>query len=207
MTKEVANVDQNYSNLHTKVDIVADVVTTIVEFYNLLINKVDLKFESESKHFVKLEEILGNVKELISKLDVSPSSLVSQESLSQMFSSLESNMKANLAPLMKFVNLMPFDVSPIKTGLQGGEKVGDSSVLKGVDIGSSKDHSQGKVVGKVMSTQIPTLLPTSMSTTLTTMTSKPLTKGIVIVSSAGGSSSKPPPSKKEMEAKREGYYH
>ena len=163
--------------------------------------KVDQKSESDSKYFVKLEELLGNVKELILKLDVSPSSSVSQETLSKMFSSLESNLKAELDPLLMLANLMPLDAPLIKTGVQGREKGGGSSVSKGVDTGSSKDHSQGKVVGKVMTTHIPTSLPTSMSNTSTTMISKPLTKCIVIGSSAVGSSSKPPPSKKKCKEK------
>lgn len=45
---------------------------------------------------------------------------------------------------------------------------------------------------KRFSTQILTSLPTFLSATSTTMTSKPLTKGIIIGSSGGGSSSKPP---------------
>ena len=142
MAKEIANIDQNYSNLHIKVDIVVDVVRKIVEFYNSLINKVDLKYDSDSKHFVKVEELLGNIKELISKLNVSPSSSVSQESLSKMFSSLESNLRDDLDPFLKFVNLMPTDAWLVSTGVQGGEK----------GVGAWKDSDQGKVVGKVIST-------------------------------------------------------
>ncbi|CAI9272298.1 unnamed protein product [Lactuca saligna] len=204
MTKEVDKVDQNYFNLYTKIDIVVDVVMKIVEFCNSLLTKFNLKSESDSKHFVKLEELLRNVKELISKLVVSASSLVSQESFSQMFSLLESNLRVDLAPLLKLVNFMPSDAPLIKIGVQEREKCGGSSVSKGVDTGSSNDHSQGSAIRKVMSTQLPTLLPTSLSTTSTIMNSNPLTKGITIGSSAGGSNSKPPPLKKEMEGKGKG---
>ena len=48
-----------------------------------------------------------------------------------------------------------------------------------------------------MTTQIPTSLPVSMSTTSTMVTSRPLTKGIVIGAIARGSSSKTPHSKQE----------
>ena len=103
-----------------------------------------------------------------------------------MFSSLETNLKTEIDPLLKLVNLLPTDDPPIKPVVQGGDK----------GVGSSKDPDQGKVVRKVISTKIPKSLPTSLSTTSTTMTSKPLTKGIVTGSTVGGSSSKPPPSKK-----------
>ena len=61
MTQEVARVDQNYSTLCTKADIVADVVIKFFEFYNSLVTKVDLKSESDSTHFDKLEELMGSV--------------------------------------------------------------------------------------------------------------------------------------------------
>lgn len=67
-----------------------------------------------------------------------------------------------------------------------------------------KDPTQGKGVGNVIKMQIPTSLHVFMSTTSTTVTTKPLTKGIVISVATGGSSSKPPPSKKEKGDKGKG---
>ena len=84
-----------------------------------------------------------------------------------MFSSLESNLKVELAPLLKLVNLMPTDALPVKPVVQGGDN----------GVGSSKDPTQGKVVGQVIKTQIPTSPYVSMTTTSTMVTSKPLTKG------------------------------
>lgn len=110
---EVSKVDLNYSNIHTKVDVVADVVKKIVEFSNSLISKVDLKSKFDSKGFAKLEELLWNVKEQISKINVSPSSSVAQEALSNMFSSLESKLRDDLTPLIKFINLMPSNAPPV----------------------------------------------------------------------------------------------
>lgn len=75
---------------------------------------------------------------------------------------------------------MPTNAPYVSHVMQGGEKgvgIGSSKVA---GSGSSKDFDGEKVVGKVFSTQIPTSLPTSLSTTLTTMTSRCLTKGIVI---------------------------
>lgn len=70
---------------------------------------------------------MESLKESISKLDSSPKSFISHDSLIQMFSSLESNLTADLAPILKLVNLMPTDAPTFKTGVQGGEKwVGSS---------------------------------------------------------------------------------
>lgn len=57
---------------------------------------------------------------------------------------MESILKADLAPILKLVNLMPSDTPPVKTGVQRGEKVGGS----GLSIASDGE----KVVGKVFST-------------------------------------------------------
>lgn len=81
--------------------------------------------------FTKMEDFMESLKESISKFKSSPKSSLSQESLSHMFSALESNFKAELAPL-KLVNLMPTDAPPVKTWVQGGEKGVGSSFSKGV---------------------------------------------------------------------------
>ncbi|CAI9281247.1 unnamed protein product [Lactuca saligna] len=155
---------------------------------------VDSKTKSDSKVFATLGEFLVSLKESILKVDNSPKSYVSQESLSQMFSSLGTNLKVEVDPLLKLVNLMPTDAPPVKPVVQGGDN----------GVGSSKDNDQGKVVGKLISTQIPTSLPTSMSTTLTTMNSKPLTKCIIIGSTTGGSSLKAPPSNEVKDDRGKG---
>ncbi|CAI9304188.1 unnamed protein product [Lactuca saligna] len=83
MSNEIAKLDQNYSTLHYKVDVIVDVVTKDVEFYNCLNIEVDSKTAYDSKVFAKLEEFLGSLKESLSKINVSPSSSVSMESLSK----------------------------------------------------------------------------------------------------------------------------
>lgn len=80
MMKEIAKADQNYYNLHTKVDIITDAVTKLVEYHTSL----------NSKEFVHLQSVLAEVKEMISKLAIPPTSTISQESISLLFSSLES---------------------------------------------------------------------------------------------------------------------
>ncbi|CAI9271777.1 unnamed protein product [Lactuca saligna] len=183
MMQEVAKVHQNYSILHNKVDIVADAVTKLDEYHTSM----------NSKEFVHLQGLLEKVKEKISKLEIPPSSTVSQESISQMLSSLETRLKADFDRLLKYINLMPTVAPPVSTGVQGGEN----------GVGASNDTKQGKVVGRVIRKQIPTTILVSTTVTSTTITSKPL-KGIVIGSSTGGSSSKPLPSTEELKGKGKG---
>lgn len=130
-------------------DIISEVVRKLVEIFTAF-------SKNDSQVITKMEEFLTSLKESISKLDSSPTSSVSHEPLSKMFSSLESNFKAESAPLLKLVKLIPTDAPPVQIRVQGG---------KGVGFGSSKETSDGKVVGKVMSTQTPTSLLTSMTTT------------------------------------------
>ncbi|CAI9290567.1 unnamed protein product [Lactuca saligna] len=99
MPKEVVNRDHSYSTLNTIVDIVVAVVTKVVEFHDSPHTKIVAKSEFDSKSFAKLEELVGSLKELFLKLGSSLQSSISQESLSKIFSSLDSSLKANLDPL------------------------------------------------------------------------------------------------------------
>lgn len=179
MTKEIAKVDQNYSNLYTKVDIIVDAVTKLVNYHTSL----------NSKEFIHLQSFLPKVKEMILKLTIPPTSIVSQESISLLLSSLESRMKVDIGPLINLVNLIPTAAPLVSIWVQGGDK----------GVGASKNSEQGKVVGKVSSTQIPNTFPVSATTTSTNITSKPLTKGVLIGSSVAGSSSKVQPSEEELK--------
>lgn len=100
-----------------------------------------------------------------------------------MFSSFEASIKAEIAPLLKLINLLSINAPPVRTGVQRGERnvtIGMGSIV-GMGSSKSKDGSDMKVVGKVMSTQISTLMPkTSFSTISTTITTRPVTKGGVI---------------------------
>ncbi|CAI9266760.1 unnamed protein product [Lactuca saligna] len=115
MGKEVSKLDHNYSSLNTKVDIIVAVVTKVVESYTSLLPKVDKKSESDTQSFAKLEELLGNLTELVSKLGCFSRSLITLESLSQNILSLESTLTTELALLMKLVHLMPTDAPPDHT--------------------------------------------------------------------------------------------
>lgn len=70
MTKQVANLDQNYLTLHTNIDVIAATVTKIVESYNSTSTKFNAKIESDSKVFTMMEDFLGSLKESLSKLDL-----------------------------------------------------------------------------------------------------------------------------------------
>lgn len=76
---------------------------------------------------------------MISKIYVPPSSIISHEPISQLFTLLEYRIKANLGPLINLVNLMPTATPYVSTGVQVGEK----------GVGASKNVEQVEVVGKV----------------------------------------------------------
>ncbi|CAI9300406.1 unnamed protein product [Lactuca saligna] len=179
-----AMMDQMDKNNELRVDIVVDAVKRLVEYHTSL----------NSKEFVHLQGLLAEVKEMISKLAIPSSLTVSQESILQMFSSLENRLKADLDLVFQFINLIPMATPPVSIRVQGGEK----------SVGASKNFDQDKVIGKVSSIQIFTLFPVSTTTTSTTMTLKPLHKGVVIISSTCGSISKPPPSIEELKRKGKG---
>lgn len=82
MTKEVEKIEKNYSNLHGKVDVIANAITMLVEYHNSFSTKRDAKTDHDSKVFEKLEDLLGSLKESMSKIDISHQSVVSQESIS-----------------------------------------------------------------------------------------------------------------------------
>ncbi|CAH1434127.1 unnamed protein product [Lactuca virosa] len=141
-----------------------------VEYNTTFSTNLDVKNGSDSKVFSKLDELWGSLKESKSKVDLSQQSTFSIESILTIISSLEANLKAKLAPLLKFVHVMPTNAPPVKPVVQGEDR----------GVGASKNSDQGKFVGKVITTQILISLPVSLTTTSTTTTSRPLNKGIVI---------------------------
>ncbi|CAI9290597.1 unnamed protein product [Lactuca saligna] len=162
----------------------------------LFSTKLEAKAKSDSKVFDKLEEFLVSLMESLSKLDFLNNLHSLQIRFSNIISSLELNLKAELAPLRQVVNLMPTNVPPVKQVVQGRDN----------GVSSSKYSDQGKVVGKVIPTQLSTSLPVSLTTTSTTTTSRPITKGIIIGESVGGSKSslKPLSSKEDKGDKGKG---
>lgn len=79
MAKEVVKLDHNYSNLNTKVNIVVDTVTKDVELHSSLLTKIEAKSTFVSQIFAKLEELLGSLNELLTKLGSSLLSSISQD--------------------------------------------------------------------------------------------------------------------------------
>lgn len=79
MEKEVAAISHDYSTLHIKVDIIADVVMNVVKWYQSLLPKVEKKAEIDAQSFGKVEELLNNIKDLVSKTGSSSSSVITPE--------------------------------------------------------------------------------------------------------------------------------
>lgn len=119
MAKEVADLTHNYSSLHTKVDINVDAVTKVIEWYISLAPKIKKKAEVDVQSFKKLDKLLGDLKDLVSKSGSSSSSLLTLEFLTHKFRLLESTIHNELAPLAKLVKLMPTDAPPVHTRVQG----------------------------------------------------------------------------------------
>ncbi|CAI9277628.1 unnamed protein product [Lactuca saligna] len=76
ITKEVENIEKNYSILHDKVDAIADAITKLVEYNTSFSINFDAKSDKDSKVFEKLDEFLGSLKESMSKVDLSQQSFV-----------------------------------------------------------------------------------------------------------------------------------
>lgn len=70
MSKEIVKLDHNYSDIYTKVDVISDAITKVLEHFNSFCTQVDTKNEYDSKVFTKLKELLGSLMESLSKLDV-----------------------------------------------------------------------------------------------------------------------------------------
>ncbi|CAI9263245.1 unnamed protein product [Lactuca saligna] len=131
MLKEISKIEQSHSSLEGNIDIVVEAIKKLVEYYTSFASKSDVKTDSDSNVLDKLAEFLGSLKESLLKIATSHCISVSQDSLSQMFSSFETIIKDKLAPLLKLVNLMPTNSPTVKMVVQGGEK----------KVGSSKDPS------------------------------------------------------------------
>ena len=83
MEKEINELSTNYCSLLSKVDIVAAVVTKVVECYQSLIPKIDDKATGDITCFGKLDAMLSELKEMVSKSG--SSSLLTPEFLTQKF--------------------------------------------------------------------------------------------------------------------------
>lgn len=196
MVKEITVLTHNYSTLHMKVDIIADVVTQSIEWYNSFVPKFEKKVTVDATSFGDIVKLLGTLKDLMSKSRSSTSSVFTPGFLTQNFSLLESIIHKELAPLVKLLPLMPTGAPPIVTGMQGGERrhVG---IVKG-EGGSLKIGEDAKVVEKVLTTQIPVTMQSKTDPITSTTTTMPLKKGIVI---GGTSSSLNPSLRKQIMGK------
>ncbi|CAH1444082.1 unnamed protein product [Lactuca virosa] len=183
VSKDLRELDNKYSSLLEKVDIIADGVTTFVKTHQSFDHKFDEKATAAVTSFGKLTTLLEELKGIVSKS--SSSSIFTPEFLDQKFRYFEATIQKMLAPLSQFVTILPTNASPVITGVQGGEKEG---VGKGANV-CEKTNEETKVVGKVFKTQIPTTKPIfskAEPVIATTVTTRPITKGIVIGSTGEG---------------------
>ncbi|CAH1422497.1 unnamed protein product [Lactuca virosa] len=101
---------KKYIVLHSKVDVVVDIIKKLVDFNTNYSNKLEAKSEKDSQVFAKLEEFQFSIKESISKASLSNQSSVSQESSSQLISTIETNIKAELALIIELVLRLPMNI-------------------------------------------------------------------------------------------------
>ena len=59
MVKEITVLTHNYSTLHMKVDIIADVVTQSIEWYNSFVPKFEKNAENDATSFGNICEVVG----------------------------------------------------------------------------------------------------------------------------------------------------
>lgn len=122
MAKEFERMENNYTVLHNKFDFVLDAIAKLVEFNTSYSTKLEAKSKQDSMVFAKLEEFLSSIQESISKVDLSTQSIVSQESISQLISKIETNIKTELAPILELVLHLPINTPRAMQLSQRGDK-------------------------------------------------------------------------------------
>ncbi|KAL7587313.1 hypothetical protein Lser_V15G40383 [Lactuca serriola] len=169
---------KDLQDVHTKQE---DVQKQIVEISSQLqkLNDIPVLEAHKAATTEKFDQLIKLVTELKTAVSHSSSSqILTLEFLSLKISTLEQATQKALAPLMNFTSLLPKSAPPVYTGVQGGEK--------------SRSKKEAKIVGKVISTQLVATLPIpTKPISSTTITTKTVSKGIVIGENEGGSSSKP----------------
>lgn len=145
MSKEVKQLEENYNLLHSKVHVIVGAVTCLVKFNNEYTKQLQANSEKDEKAFEKVEDFLSGIKDSLSRVELSNQSTSSQKSISKMVSNTESNIKAELAPILSLVLCLPKNSPRVVQVSQGGERgVGGAGSSK-----VSRDDT-GVVFGKVI---------------------------------------------------------
>ena len=84
--------------------------------------KLDSKAPVVAMSFGTIENLLQDLQDIVSKYDISKSSIISPGLFTEKFSLLESTIQKELAPLTKFVNFMLTNAPCVSTWVQGGER-------------------------------------------------------------------------------------
>ncbi|CAI9296137.1 unnamed protein product [Lactuca saligna] len=141
MAKEVATLHHDYSSFYTIVDIIVDVVTNLVKWYNSFIPKFDTKGESDAQEVAVLKAILNNLTMLVSKVGSSSFELLTPKFLTQKFRLLGSVIHTKLAP-HETGQLYANGCPPVHTGWKGGGEDGVGMGSKVVIVDSREPTVQ-----------------------------------------------------------------
>ncbi|CAI9280538.1 unnamed protein product [Lactuca saligna] len=98
---------QDVKTVREDVDIIIDVVTIAIDFYSSFGVKFDSKSEVDAKSFGNVENILKELKDLVS--------VISREASIEKLRMLKSTIQKELAPLVKFINFVPTNSPPVST--------------------------------------------------------------------------------------------
>lgn len=151
----VKKLDNYCVSVNKKVDLVAITTTRLIEdltaFNKNYYDDLNVKTEKDEKVFEKIDKFLFDYKKSLSKVDLLSQSSISQDSISEIVSSIESSSTTELAPVINLVLRLPMNAPRFVHVSQGGERGVCSSK------GSSDDTCV--VVGKLFSTKTPITIP------------------------------------------------
>lgn len=70
LSKEVNKMEENYTLLNGKIDVIVGAITKLVEFNTKYTKYFEAKLENDKKVIVKMEEFLSCINESLSKVDL-----------------------------------------------------------------------------------------------------------------------------------------
>ncbi|CAI9295020.1 unnamed protein product [Lactuca saligna] len=147
MSKEVQKMEKNYTLLHKKVDVIMIAITKSIEFNTEYLNKLEAKSEKDSQIFENMEESLSSIKESILKVDILNQSKFSQDSISKLISTFETNIKSELDPILELVSSTQIPTSlPILLTMNSTITTTTRAMEKGISINEGAGGSSSSSV-------------------------------------------------------------
>ncbi|CAI9298986.1 unnamed protein product [Lactuca saligna] len=120
VAKGINELNITYSSLLSKVDIIVEALTKVVQWYQSLLPKFDGKATVGLNNCGKIDTLLRELNELISKY--SSFSLLTPEFLTQKFCVFETTIQQDLAPLSHLISLLLTNTPHVVIGVHGGER-------------------------------------------------------------------------------------